>query len=189
MLSKESITNRFGSRRGFFRHYQYSLQNKLGRYRSYKDIDWGRVERLVFVCKGNICRSAFAEAVAKSEGLNAISCGIDTIENAPANERAMSVAQKFGYNLVDHKTTPIQQLTFSQTDLLVAMEPPQGKFLEEHLGRRYPCTLLGLWFIPSRPYIHDPYDRSLIYFENCFHCIEESVYKIVSFIKETSKIR
>ena len=84
-FAKDMVADRFGSRRGFSQHCKYSLMYKLGRYDSYQLIDWDEVNRLIFVCKGNICRSAFAEAVAIDCNVNAISCGINTVENASAN--------------------------------------------------------------------------------------------------------
>ncbi len=174
MLSRKSIEGRFGSRRGFIRHIRYSVLHKLGRYQPYMAIDWRSIDRLVFVCKGNICRSAFAEVVAKKEGFSAVSCGIDTIENAPANENAIRVAQEMGYSLIQHRTTPIQSLTLTKSDLLVAMEPLQATFLAKYLGRQYPCTLLGLWATPALPYVHDPYGGGEEYFRSCFGVIKMS---------------
>ncbi len=184
VLSRKSVEGRFGTRRGFIRHCQYSLLHKLGRYQPYMDIDWRSIDRLVFVCKGNICRSAFAEAVARKEGLRTVSCGIDTIEHVPANDNAIKVALELGYDLKGHETTPIQQLVFSKTDLLIAMEPLQVEFLEKYLGRQYTCTLLGLWSEPIRPYVHDPYGRGEEYFRNCFNIIEKSARRIASNVRE-----
>ena len=178
MLSRKSIEGRFGSRRGFIRHVRYSLLHKLGRYQAYIEIDWQSIDRLVFVCKGNICRSAFAEAVARKEGLRAVSCGIDTIEHTPANDDALKVALELGYDLSRHRTTPIQRVTLNKTDLLIAMEPLQAGFLVRHLGGQYPCTLLGLWAAPALPYVHDPYGRGEEYFRNCFDIIKMSVFSI-----------
>ena len=72
------IARRYGSRRGFALTLWHQAKNLLGMYRSYRQVHWESVGRLVFVCKGNICRSAYTEAVAKSLGVAAISCGLDT---------------------------------------------------------------------------------------------------------------
>ena len=172
------IAKHYGSRRGFVRTYWYWLLYILGRYRKYQEVDWQEVERLVFVCKGNICRSAYAEAVARSLGIEAVSCGIDTIEDAQANEAAIRTAQKRGLDLDEHKTTPIMYLILRNSDLLVAMEPWQAKFLGKHLSRKHYCTLLGLWTQPFLPHIQDPYGSASGHFENCFNYIEKSVHEI-----------
>lgn len=173
----------YGSRRGFVLTWWYRLQYLLGGYRSYRQVDWQSIERLVFVCKGNICRSAYAEAVARSLGVKSVSCGIDTRNNAPADDDAIRMAEKKGIALSEHKTTPLQLMSFKKGDLLIAMETWQVEHLERNFGREYRCTLLGLWGNPKKPHIHDPYGASSAYFEECFNYIEKSVHEI------TRKIR
>lgn len=173
------IKQKYGSRRGVVKTWWYQLLHLTGRYRQYKKIDWDSVGRLVFVCKGNICRSAFAEKVAHELGIEAISCGLDTIENAPANMDAQHTAKKFGYDLGEHKTTPVMYVILKKTDLLVAMEPWQVEFLNTNLCRSHQCTLLGLWNRPALSYLHDPYGNSPVYFEQCFKIIRQCVGVIV----------
>jgi protein-tyrosine phosphatase len=172
------MDERYGSRRGFLHTYWHRLLYLLGRYGKYRQIDWSAVERVVFVCKGNICRSAFAEAVARSLGIEAISCGLHTIMDAPANGDAIRVAHEIGYDLEEHKTTPIMYLVLKRTDLLVAMEPWHAVFLGRHLYREHYRTLLGLWLRPALPCVPDPYGRSPAYYRTCFTHIEKSVNEI-----------
>jgi len=173
------IVNHYGSRRGFIRTFWCRLQYYFGVYREYKDIDWSSVERIVFVCKGNICRSAFAEAVARSLGVNAISCGLSTIEEAPANADAVNAAHAKGFDLGHHKTLPIMYVMLRSTDLLIAMEPWQLEFLNKNLYRKHQYTLMGLWAKPVLPHIQDPYGSSKVYFEKCFDYIQESVNELI----------
>lgn len=177
------IADCYGSRRGFMRTYWHRLLYRLGNYRSYSQVDWSSIDRLVFVCKGNICRSAYAEAVARSLGINAISCGLDTIEDAPANACAISTAKQIGFNLDDHVTSPIMYQVLRKTDLLIAMEPGQAEFLKKNLSRKHFCTLLGLWTKPVLPYIQDPYGLSPEYFEQCFTYIHDSVNELAKKVK------
>ena len=143
------------------------------------------MDRLVFVCKGNICRSAFAEIVARAEGVDSISCGIDTVEGAPANAAAVEAASRKGRNLGSHSTTRITSLSAREGDLFVAMEPWHAAYIEEHFGDGVPCTLLGLWNSPVYPHIQDPYGSTTTYFDHCFSYIEQSVCRITRAIKET----
>ena len=99
-------------------------------------------------------------------------------------KEAIHTAHKMGVDLEAHRTTPIMKLTLMKTDLLVAMEPSQARILQEKMGRSYQCTLLGLWRKPVNPYIHDPYGATPAYFENCFNCIEKSVYGIAKKIRK-----
>lgn len=180
----QRLANAYGSRRGFIRSYWHGLLYISRFYHAYRQIDWKSIDRLVFVCKGNICRSAFAEVVASSVGVNAISCGIDTIQDAAANDKAIKTAASMKFNLNEHRTTPITLLDFNDNDLFVVMEPWQAKYICENYADTGQCTLLGLWGNPVRPYVHDPYSSTAEYFKNCFEYIEKTVYEIAGKIKK-----
>ncbi len=172
------LKDEYGSKRGVLRRYQYNLLSLLGKYHAYRQVDWQSIDRLVFVCKGNICRSAYAEIFTKSLGIDAISCGIDTRLGCPANNTAIEVATTRGFDLSQHKTTPISELKFKETDLILAMEPWQAEYLSNNFNGSHNCSLLGLWGKPTRPYIHDPYGSSAAYFNNCFNYIENSIHEV-----------
>lgn len=180
------IARQYGSRRGLVKTIWHQLLENLRIYRHYNNIDWASVDRLVFVCKGNICRSAYAEVVARSLGIEAISCGIDAIENAPADADAITMAKKLGFDLEDHVSKPIMYLILKKTDLLIAMDPYQAEFLHKNLEREHATTLLGLWSRPVLPYIQDPYGYSPEYFEKCFGHIQNSVREIANKIEKPS---
>lgn len=178
------LNNYYGTRRGFVHTLWHRLLYSLGLYRHYRDIDWQSVERLVFVCKGNICRSAYAEVVARSLGIEATSCGLDAIEDAPADADAITMAKQLGFDLDSHVSRPIMYLILKKTDLLIAMDPYQAEFLHKNLVRQHATTLLGLWNRPVLPYIQDPYGSSSEYFEKCFTYIENSVNELASKIEK-----
>lgn len=181
------LADRFGSRKGLALTYWHQLLYALGKYKDFRQVEWQSVERLVFVCKGNICRSAYAEAVARALGIEAISCGLDTVEDAPANQDAIEIAREKGVDLGTHKTRPIMYMLLRKSDLLIAMEPWQADFLKIHLSKNHQYTLMGSWSKPSLPYIHDPYGSSPAYFESCFDYIETSVHEIVNRIKSARR--
>jgi protein-tyrosine phosphatase len=172
------FAERYGSRRGFTQTLWHRMRFLAGDYRCYRQVEWESVERLVFVCKGNICRSAYAVAVARSLGVESISCGIHTGNGNPANKDAIRAAALKGVDLTGHRTTPIQSLVFSKNDLLLAMEPWQVEYIGRELGEECVCSLLGLWGNPVYPHIQDPYGASSAYFNNCFNYIEKSVHEI-----------
>lgn len=175
---KDKLAGRYGSRSGFVRTYWHRMYYLLGHYQHYQQIDWKSVQRLVFVCKGNVCRSAYAEAVARELKIESISCGIDTSIGAPANADAMRAAARKGFDLGNHKTTPIKSLTFRENDILIAMEPRQAQYLNQEFGDKNRCSLLGLWGQPVTPHIQDPFGASEEYFDNCFNYIEVCIHEI-----------
>ena len=162
----------------------YRIRFLAGDYRNYKQIDWQSIERLVFVCKGNICRSAYAEAVAKSLGIDSVSCGVDTRNNYPADEDAIIAAEAKGINLREHRTKPIQFLDVRDNDLFIVMEPWHAEYISRKYGQKCKCSLLGLWGGPVSPHIQDPYGTPSAYFNRCFNYIEKSVHEIASKIKK-----
>ena len=181
------LAENYGSRRGFMRNYWHQICYLAGNYRSYRQVDWGSVRRLVFVCKGNICRSAYAEAIACSLGLDSISCGVDTRNGFPADEEAIRTAAAKGIDLGQHRTTPIQLLAFVEGDLFIAMEPWQAAYISREYGEECKCSILGLWGRPVSPYIQDPYGTSSVYFNNCFDYIEKSVHEVARKIQESTQ--
>lgn len=173
------LARRYGSRSGFARTWAHRLRALFGGYRRYRGFDRHAIERLVFVCKGNICRSAYAESVAKSMGLASVSCGLDTQDGHPANVVAQRIAALNGHDLSRHQTTAIDSLSPRKGDLLIAMEPWQAA----RLRAAYPdiaCTLLGLWVSPMTPHIEDPYGASDAYFQRCFALIERGVGRLAA---------
>ncbi len=177
--------DRHGTRREYALTKWHQLLFAFRRYHQ-EQIPWSSIERLVFVCSGNICRSAFAESVAKSIGIKAASAGVYAIENAFANEQAITTARAMGYDLVDHRTTPIMYLALKKTDLLVVMEPWQAEVVSQHLASKHYTTMLGVWGVPVRPHITDPFNLSPGYFDYCFKYIEKSVYGIAGKLSNKS---
>ena len=186
MLSRKQnrLYERYGTRRGFIRTLWHRLLFVFGRYRKYRQVDWRQVDRLIFVCKGNICRSPFAEAVARSAGLAAISCGLDTVEGVGANPGALEAATRTGQDLSVHRTRTVTSITTGKGDLFVAMEPRQAETLEQFFGKDIDCTLLGVWCKPGYPYIQDPYGNKPACFDRSFSLIRQSVCEITREIQK-----
>ena len=163
------------------REWFYNIAARCGAYRSYTQVDLAKVTRIVFVCKGNICRSPFAAAVAKSIGAPAASFGLAARQGLTADPVALRVAEKFGVSLSAHRTQSIVDAVFTGHDLIAVMEPGQNKALRAFLGceisRR---TILGLWCAPPSPYLFDPYGMSENDFDRCFSLIHEATVRLVT---------
>lgn len=171
------IKDYYGSKKGLMRHVLYKTLAKAGRYKSYESIDMKKVKRLVFICKGNICRSPFAELVAKKLGINAISYGVDTRGDDKANDMASKIATEFGVDMSSHITRRIETYEPQSGDLVIGMEPIHVTLLQEkvNLSSSVQQMLLGLWGGRNAPYIHDPFGNEERYFRNCFSLISTSV--------------
>lgn len=156
-----------------------------GQLSRFTDIDFHTVQRVVFVCKGNICRSAYAHARAHQSGLQTDSFGLEAgAQHAdPAAIRNATMRQ---IDLRAHTPKAPHQLRLTETDLLAAMEPQQCLQLEkQYLNAQ--ITLLGLWASPRRPYIHDPYGHGSRYFQACFSTIDSAVDGITKHLLEARR--
>lgn len=174
-MLRDFASARYGSRRGMVAAWAHGALYRAGVHRRFRAIDWARVDRLVFVCRGNICRSAFAEIVAREHGIEAASCGLDTHNGKPAHPKAIVAARAKGYDLSRHETTRIESMTPRSSDLFVMMEPAQVGPAMRKTGEECAYTLAGIWGVPPRPYIHDPYNTQDDYFSACFDFLEGAV--------------
>jgi len=147
----------------------------LGAFGPYKQIDWQRVSRVIFVCKGNICRSAFAGRQFRAFGIEVASAGLEADSGKPADPRAAKVARRFGADLSGHRSIHVAELELADGDLFVVFEPKHGERLRRFCAGRpgVQVTLLGLWSpFPGMVYVHDPRGLHEVYFELCFERIE-----------------
>ena len=141
-----AIRPAFGTYRGWVRLLLARGEQFTGRLRQYKSIDWAGVERVVFVCRGNICRSAYTAAVATSSGIPAASFGLAAATGRSANVLALRAASDRSVDLSAHRACDARDFEIQPGDLLAAMEVRQAHALRE-LSRPSPTqiTLLGLW--------------------------------------------
>lgn len=139
-------------------------------------VEWSSVKRLVFVCKGNICRSPYAEARARIMGLPCSSFGLEAETGAPADPTAMRGARARGLDLTQHRAQTARQFPMAAGDLLMAMEPWHVAALQSRpmpIGTQ--VTLLGMWCNPIRPHLEDPFGLSDDYFQTCFGIIDNAI--------------
>ena len=176
----QSFIRKAGGKRRALHFGAHSLLGRFGLYRQYRRVDWTKVDRLVFVCSGNICRSPFAAELARSRGFHVASFGTDTRGGDPADPVASRVGARRGIDLSGHVSTSLGKFTVRPGDLLVGMEPLHLQSIR-HLGRDgIQLTLAGLWTGVCAPYLPDPYGTQDHCFEFVFGLIEESLAEIAS---------
>jgi protein-tyrosine-phosphatase len=121
------------------------------------------VRRLLFVCYGNICRSPFAERLARArlDGCIVESAGVRATPDRPSPEGLVRLARAMGVDLGDRRSTRLDAAQVSKADLILAMDPD----VYAQLAAAFPeavtkMTLLGLFAREPRPVIADPYVMS-----------------------------
>jgi protein-tyrosine phosphatase len=174
---------RFGGRRALLTLLGAQARDILGVYRPMRDLDWGSLKRPVFICKGNICRSPYAQARVNALGLDSVSFGMDTTDQVPANDTAIRVASERGLKLDAHRARQLRRGELGPGDLAVFFEPAHlESFRKLDPGHRH-VTLLGLWGDARRPFIADPYGKSVQYFHECFSIIDRSASALVTLMR------
>ena len=178
-----TLRRNFSNHRGLVRTLLADLMWRLGPYRRYGEVDWGRVQRLVFICQGNICRSPFAHYSALEQGseLPVVSFGLATTTGVPANSVAQSVAAEMGVDLSPHRATDMQDFGIRDGDLLIVMEDRHVRWLEPYVvDRPVQVVLLGLWCRPRFALLYDPYEQPREYFATCLDRIQRAVSALLA---------
>ena len=174
------IDARFGTYRGAIRLALSYLQVGSGQAWVKPPVA-ADVRRLVFVCHGNICRSAFADVVARQAGLSVASFGLSTSADKPAHPPAVAAAARLGHDMTAHRTTRVEDYVPLPGDLLLAMEVRHlQKMAHNARIADVPRSLLGLWTSPKMPHLHDPYELDPAYMDTCLRRIKAAVPALVS---------
>lgn len=168
----------YGTHRGFVRTVLAEIEFVLGRLDNFVQPELTGVERLVFVCQGNICRSCYGEWLARRLGLRAVSFGLATNTGMPAFDLAVETAARFGVDLGAHRTTAVDDFRPGTGDLYLAMEARQARRLQQLDFARDRIALLGAWATPYRMHLHDPHTLNREYFRTCFSLIHSAVINL-----------
>jgi len=171
---------RHGGRSNLVRAWGARVRASVGGYRPFRHVDWREVHRLVFVCKGNICRSPYAEGRARALGFDAGSCGLEAQTGRPVDPTAAEAARQRDLDLEVARATALREFQLGPGDLMLAMDPHQLRDASAAGGGAYKTqtTLLGLWSSPVTPVIPDPYGGNTAGFHHCFSVIDSAVARI-----------
>ena len=139
-----------------------------------------RPHTLLFVCHGNICRSPYAEAVARKRFPATI--GVESAgfigPDRPSPPEAVAVAAERGVDLSEHRSQVLELEHLRDVDLVIAMDSQQRHRLvssRPELGGR--VVLLGdLDPEPiTRRTVLDPVEQPAEVFRSCYDRIDRCV--------------
>lgn len=151
--------------------------------------------RLLFVCKGNICRSPFAARVAglrlaglAAQQVECRSAGFRVSRETKSPPQAVEACKRFGVSLDDHVSVALDEGLMRSSDAVIVMEAAHYALLV----RQYPAyrdrVLLLPLFAPAtsgtrghaRYNITDPYGRPVPDFEACYERIDEALDELLA---------
>lgn len=145
------------------------------------------VRSVLFVCKGNVCRSPLADVYFQEKvrrenlGIVVKSAGIETTPGKPAHSLARDVSREHGISLESHGTTPLFMDLVTQSDLVFVMELSQkDRVLKLYPKARGKVFVLGRFCRSGALDIDDPYSGTREDFVHCFTRIREACDRVVS---------
>ena len=142
--------------------------------------------RILFVCTGNTCRSAIAEAVARNvtieRGLSDLeiqSAGTSAWDGAPASDGALLVGLERGLDLSQHRSQTLTRDLIRDADLVLAMGPHHLERIEAMggAGRSYLLTDFASHGASSRP-VNDPIGGELDVYRTTADELEQEVRRV-----------
>jgi len=146
---------------------------------------------LLFVCKGNVCRSPFAEylirkmaAISTGHKPISYSAGLEVSRSMPPPKEAIMAAETFGIQLNGHRSRRLSHKMVESFDMVITMEVRQFRVMQKAFPKhRDKIFLLPLFDSMGRRKlkrcarynIRDPYGENLAAFQDCFRRIESGV--------------
>jgi protein-tyrosine phosphatase len=155
-----------------------------------------QIENVLFVCTGNICRSAFAQGLftklATEKGLTGVSAdsaGLLALPDNSATHLAQRVAVEYGVDLTKHRAKSISKDLVTRSDLILVME----KSHETALLAAFPEATGKVLFLrhfarygSRRRGISDPYGLAYDAYRFCFLDIEDPVCGLIRYLSGPS---
>lgn len=158
----------------FLKDIEESCAYSFSRTRHNREV----VRHVVFVCKGNLCRSVFAEHYLRllltDHEIKIESCGLEVDQSGFSPPEAVQVGREFGIDLSANRSKAVSACEMQKADLIITME--FRLYLE--LKAMFPEMEEKIKIIrefapwPDRlvPNISDPYGLGI---EECRHCFRK----------------
>lgn len=146
------------------------------------------MKSVLFVCYGNIMRSAFAEAYLRhlqAQGaapahITVASAGVRAYPLERAEPAARRVAQSLGISLERHRATPTSAELLAEYERVYFMDRLNQEILAEDfpdLGAK--ADFLSVWLEEGPCEIDDPYRRPDAEIAACFRRIQAAIDRLV----------
>ncbi|WP_334013432.1 arsenate-mycothiol transferase ArsC [Alteromonas sp. S167] len=180
-LNLNFLADKFGSKKGFCRFLLFGGLQFFGAFNKFKPKNIEKTKRLIFVCSGNICRSALGHLIAEKEKFPSDSFGLHCRGNDPAFDKTVAYGLERNLEVTEHRSKNIREYKPMAGDLLIVMEPKHLVELRE-LFPEVKLLLLGFLTDYNNVYIHDPYNTNNAFFYLCMEQISVATKRLVRLI-------
>lgn len=135
------------------------------------------MQRIVFVCTGNTCRSPMAKAIitgilAKDldnpDSIEVLSAGLRTVDGLPASPQAIEAMATEGLDISKHQSRQLQPELILSADYVLAMTAAQRDYLQD----KYPDKTPSIYTISEfagkgNQDIADPFGQGPAAYQEC----------------------
>ncbi|APJ02658.1 low molecular weight protein-tyrosine-phosphatase [Silvanigrella aquatica] len=137
-----------------------------------------KINSILVVCLGNICRSPYAEYKLKEllknknqQNINVSSAGIYAMVGEKAHELSIQVGQERGLNLNAHIARQLNNKLIFENDLILVMDTAQKNRIEEnYAAAKGKVRCLGEFRNQS---VQDPYGKPYSAYEEMAHLVDD----------------
>ena len=155
-----------------------------------------KVNSMLFICYGNICRSPFAEKMAKQifqvqDSVVFASAGIHVESPMQPTATAIDAAIQYGVDLKDHLSKSISYNMMESYDMILTMESWQQIYLNKLFAEFSDKIFLLPLFRNNKNMdtyhiynIQDPFGRTKDDFMNCYEHIKNSIEDLCNDLKK-----
>lgn len=152
------------------------------------------INKILFVCLGNLCRSPMAEYLLRdclkksgNTSINISSSGLLNLMGKRVPEEINDLMNKSGIDISDHRSSTITREAIMESDLIIVMELRQ----KEKLVHQFPECTTRIFLLsqldPANPEerdIADPIGQTQFFYQNCFNDIKVLVAGLAEYTLE-----